>query len=200
MKKETHQGLRLDGAGRDGKWKCRLSVMSLCFFLSPRGHQPPFFLPGCLSFSDIIAFLSVLVPFSLSPSLSLSHTLTYKQRELSLAYRDPLRLWSKAFIWWLGLKNGHLLLPLIDRVSVLCGALFIQSAVCLLLFGKTTQTDSHTRSCILCLCLCVKRTESKMRKMRRHTHRRSRSIDINIINGLFGLLPPVNYTQTGYSI
>lgn len=144
--------------------------------------------------------LSVSPIQSLPLSLSLSHTLTYKQRELSLAYRDPLRLWSKAFIWWLGLKNGHLLLPLIDRVSVLCGALFIQSAVCLLLFGKTTQTDSHTRSCILCLCLCVKRTESKMRKMRKHTHRRSRSIDINIINGLFGLLPPVNYTQTGYSI
>ena len=59
----------------------------------PRGYHPLLF-PGCLSFSDIIAFLSAFVPFSLPLSLSHTHkhTLTYKQRELSLAYRDPLLL------------------------------------------------------------------------------------------------------------
>ena len=40
----------------------------------PRGYHPLLF-PGCLSFSDIIAFLSAFVPFSLP--LSLSHTQTH---------------------------------------------------------------------------------------------------------------------------
>lgn len=35
------------------------------------------FLRGCLSFSDIIAFLSVFVPFSLPLSLALSFPLTH---------------------------------------------------------------------------------------------------------------------------
>lgn len=75
-------------------------------------------------FLEVVCHFQTLLPFSQCLSHSVCHTLslspslshTYKHRDLSLAYRELLLLWSKAFIWWLGLKNGHLLLPLINRV------------------------------------------------------------------------------------
>lgn len=116
MKKETHQRLRLDGAGRDGKWNrgcqwclcAHILSLSLClstFFLS---RWLSFLRRYCLSFS-VCHIRSLSLPL---------HTHAHRKTELSLAYRVPLLLWSKAFMWCLGLKNWHLLLPLINHVSV----------------------------------------------------------------------------------
>lgn len=119
MKKETHQGFTLDGAGRDGKWNRGCRCLCACS-LSLHMVITPFSCRLSVIFRHYCLSLSVCPIRSATLSLSLSHTLTYKHRELSLAYREPLRLWSKAFIWWLGLKNGHLLLPLINRAWACC--------------------------------------------------------------------------------
>lgn len=146
-------------------------VFVLCVLplsLSPGYHL--LFLP-CLSFLDIIAFLLVFVPFSLPHSLllPLPHTVTpthsHINTELSLAYRDSLLLWSKAFIWWLGLKNGHLLLPLINSACV-CECVCYWICCLLGFFGKRIY-----RKCILCCRMSVfkcvlKRQIVKARKMK----------------------------------
>lgn len=113
----------------------------------------------------------MFVPFSLPHSLSLPlpHTVTpthsHINTELSLAYRDSLLLWSKAFIWWLGLKNGHLLLPLINSACV-CECVCYWICCLLGFFGKNIY-----RKCILCCRMSVfkcvlKRQIVKARKMK----------------------------------
>lgn len=116
-------------------------MMSLCFSLSLSTWLSPLFF-------EVVCHFQTLLPFSQCLSHSVGHTLslspspshTYKHRELSLAYRELLLLWSKAFIWWLGLKNGHLLLPLINRVWACCvGSLW----------KSDTQIKASTCTCIL---------------------------------------------------
>lgn len=161
------------------KMKQRPSMMSLCFVFSPPLSLSPsgyhlLFLP-CLSFLDIIAFLLVFVPFSLPHSLSLPlpHTVTpthsHINTELSLAYRDSLLLWSKAFIWWLGLKNGHLLLPLINSACV-CECVCYWICCLLGFFGKYIY-----RKCILCCRMSVFKCVLKRQIVKARNEKQQRS-------------------------
>lgn len=148
------------------RWKIKPSMISSCCPPPSLFSYHPLFFQVVCHFQTLLA-VSQCLSHSVCLPLSVFHSLhhTYKQRELSLAYRDPLLLWSKAFIWWLGLKNGHLLLPLINWVSVffcVCEfVFFIQSAVCL----ERLDTDKSV-TYILCLwimCVCWREyKESRM--------------------------------------
>lgn len=92
------------------------------FSSSPRAYQPLFFCTGC-HFWTLLPFLSVFVTFSLG---LFSLTLAYKNRVITSLQGAITSVIQGSFMWRLGLKNGHLLLPPITHVSVFV----IQSAAC----------------------------------------------------------------------
>ena len=138
--------------------KQRPSVMSSCSSISP--HAPlvvitPFSFQVVCHFQTLLPF-SQRLSLSVCLSLSLTHTNTHSHinRESyhwptgTHYFCDPRLLYGG-----LVLKMGIYCSPPDKSCECAACVLFIQSAVCLVLFGK--RQTPHAHAVCVCMCVCV---------------------------------------------